>query len=69
MQQRPGNEIGVENFVNPFEMTGNQFEAGNHYILRSLPSKVSWHMPLRDLAHHRKFSRLLGEGSCHAQMS
>lgn len=37
--ERPGNEIGVENFVNPFEMTGSQSEAGNHYILRSLPPR------------------------------
>lgn len=39
VQQRPGNEIGVENFMNPFEMTGSQSEAGNHYILRSLPPR------------------------------
>ena len=62
MQQRPGNEIGVENFMNPFEMTGSQSEAGKSLHFKISAPEVSWHMPLRDLAHHRTFSRLLGWG-------
>lgn len=37
VQQKPGNETGIENFMNPSEMTGSEPEVGNHYVLRSLP--------------------------------
>lgn len=37
MYQRPDDEIGFENVMNPSKMTGSQSEVGNRCILRSLP--------------------------------